>query len=409
MYTLIKGDTMNTFKTLDLKSGMYISADTKIDNTFLLLTPQTPITQDLIQALLDWNFTAVISQGSLADKAKTKETNENLKNVVEGLNAAEIIKKSIDEISKNAKSRFDLVKQVYDEYIAFIIKTYTRYATHRELNYQELYDVVKDLCLFVNQNKRYVLQVNPPVDADNKNFLVNHSIRSTILSIVMGIQLKTPLSKLSEIGVACILHEIGMMKFPPQFYMTNKTLTPTERKTMFTHPLLSYEILKGQNFPLNISLAALEHHEKEDGTGYPRKLKGSEISLYAKIIAVACSFEAITAPRHHRDARSSHEAMVKMLKNTGKQYDEKVIKALLCSMSLYPIGSYVSLMDGRIALVADTNPEDPKNPIVQILQETMPNGGKKFAKSGTDDVLITRVLTKPEIEILKNKLANQHT
>ena len=398
---------MNTYNTLDLKPDMFITAETRIDNTFLLLTPQTPITQTLIQALLDWNFNSVISTGTLVDKTSMTKENESQKNSEVNIPAAERIKRSIAEITKEAKSRFELVKQVYNEYIDFIIYTYTRYATHSELNYQEIYDVVKDLCLFVNQNRRYVLQVNPPIDPDNKNFLVNHSMRSTILSIVMGIQLKTPLRVLTEIGVACILHEIGMMKFPPQFYMTNKTLTPTERKTMFTHPLLSYEILKSLDFPLKISMAALEHHEKEDGTGYPRKLQGTNISLYAKIISVACSFEAITAPRHHRDAKNSHEAMVEMLKNTGKQYDENVIKALLSSMSLYPIGSYVSLMDGRLALVADTNPEDPKNPIVQILNEKTPTGGAKFAKSGTDEVLITRVLSKAEIEAYKTKQANQ--
>ncbi len=395
---------MNTYKVLDLKPEMYFTADARIDNTFLLLTPQTPITQSLLQALSDWSFNEVFSLGNITDKSKVTKDIENLKNENDGLTPAERMKKTIEEISKSTNSRFELVKQVYNEYIAYIISVFTRYATHKEINYQDLYDVVKDLCLFVNQNRRYVLQVNPPVDADNRNFLVNHAIRSTILAIVMGIQLKTPLSKLTEIGVACILHEIGMIKFPPQFYMTNKTLTPSERKTMFTHPVLSYEILKSLDFPLNISMAALEHHEKEDGTGYPRKLLGKDISLYAKIISVACTFEAITAPRHHREAKNSHEAMVEMLKNTGKKYDENVIKALLNSMSLYPIGSYVSLMDGRKALVADTNPEDPKNPIVQILEETNPNGSPKFAKSGTDEVLITRVLLKQEIELLQKKM-----
>ncbi len=394
---------MNTYNTLDLQPEMYFTSDTRIDNTFLLLTPQTKITQSLIQALLDWNFNTIISEGTLISKSSAEKEKENIKVLTGGNSPAERIKNSIENIAKNTKNRFELVKEVYNEYIEYVTTIYTRYATHKELNYQEIYDVTKDLCLFVNQHRRYVLQINPPIDSDNKNFSVNHSIRSTILSILMGIQLKAPLSKLTEMGVACMLHEIGMIKFPPQFYMTNKTLTPAERKIMFTHPLLSYEILKTLEFPLQIARAALEHHEKENGTGYPRKLNGKDICLYAKIISVACSFEAITAPRHHRDAKSSHEAMVEMLKNTGRQYDENVIKALLCSMSLYPIGNYVSLMDGRIALVADTNPEDPKNPIVQLLNEKAPNGGPKFVKSGTDEVLITRVLTKAEVEAYKKQ------
>ena len=76
------------------------------------------------------------------------------------------------------------------------------------------------------------------------------------------------------------------------------------------------------DFPLSICLGVLEHHEKENGKGYPRHLAGAGISPYAKIIAVACSFEAITSPRHYKEANSSYEAMVELLKNEGKQYKD---------------------------------------------------------------------------------------
>ena len=97
--------------------------------------------------------------------------------------------------------------------------------------------------------------------------------------------------------------------------------------------------MKGFDFPLSICLGVLEHHEKENGKGYPRHLSGARISPYAKIIAVACSFEAITSPRHYKEAKSSYEAMVELLKNESKQYDETVIKGLLFSLSLFPIGA----------------------------------------------------------------------
>ena len=84
----------------------------------------------------------------------------------------------------------------------------------------------------------------------------------------------------------------------------------------------------------DIQRAVLEHHEKENGSGYPRHIATDNISTYAKIIAVACAFEASTAPRHYRSARPKDEAMLEILRNSSKQYDENVIKALLYSFSV---------------------------------------------------------------------------
>ncbi len=399
---------MNTYAVADLKEGTYFTADVQLDNTFALLSSMTPITASLIKALQDWNFKEVFSTGTISTAATgLQHSIEEEQLEQSNVNAEEALKQRVAQITKSAEgvaNKFDTVKAIYNEYLNYINAVYTRFATHRELQYNSLYNVVKDLCIFINQNRRYILRVTPSMEADSKDFLIYHAMRSTVFAIIIGIQLKIPLSKLSEIGVACVVHEIGMIKLPPQYYMTNRILTPAEKKTLFTHPLLSYDIVKGYNFPLSVGLAVLEHHEKEDGSGYPRKLEGKDISLYAKIISIACSFEAITAPRHHRSAQSSHEAMVEMLKNTGKQYDETVIKALLYSMSLFPIGSYVYLADGRIGLIADTNPEDPKNPIVQLINEKTESGADKFVKSGTGEVQIQRVLTKQETEELVKTL-----
>ncbi len=401
---------MNTYAVSDLKPGMYFSAEVQLDNTFALLNTMTPITESILKALQDWNFKEIFSTGEITTSASGGSTQSVAdKEVVKEVSPpGEILKKNIKKINDAAdvtSNKLDVVKAIYNEYLAYINAIYTRFATHRELQYAPIYDVVKDLCIFINQNRRYILRVNPEMNPDSKEFQVYHSMRSTVFAIIIGIQLKIPLSKLTEIGVACVLHEIGMIKLPPQYYMTNRILTPAEKKTLYTHPLLSYDIIKSFNFPLSVSIAALEHHEKEDGSGYPRKLLGKDISLYAKIISIACSFEAITAPRHHRSAQSSHEAMVEMLKNTGKQYDETVIKALLYSMSLFPIGSYVYLVDGRVGLVADTNPEDPKNPIVQLIHEKTESGADKFVKSGTGEIEINRVFTKAETEELLKTIA----
>ena len=197
-----------------------------------------------------------------------------------------------------------------------------------------------------------------------------------------------------------------MLQLPAQYYLADKTLTGIEKKAVLAHPLHSYNILKKANFPLSICLGVLDHHEREDGSGYPRHLDGANMSLYAKIIAVACSYEAITAPRHFKNAQSSYEAMVELLKNSRKAYNESIIKALLCSVSLFPIGSYVYLSDGRIGQVINANQENPKNPIVQVLNDptTIENKEEIITTSDTG-IHIVRALNNEETEEVRNSAA----
>ena len=96
--------------------------------------------------------------------------------------------------------------------------------------------------------------------------------------------------------------------------------------------------------------------------------------------------------------------MVELLKNEGKQYDETVIKALLFSLSLFPIGAYVTLSDGKIAQVTDVNPENPKNPIVQIINEKDENGEPKTVATSDNGLRIVRVLNKQQAAEALNNL-----
>ena len=452
---------MNSFDVADLKENTFFTADVVLDNTFLLLQSSTPVTQSLIDALKDWEFKKVYSTGNLrantanVDSVSSKTEEISIEDITNSKNTAQVAKPKItarppitastinqtnvsstatenkQEINTNKisttqtpkeepaeqvqpqinigdpnsqeNSRLNSVQKHYNEYLECISNIYTHYATHKELKLDEISNTVKDLCSFVRENRRYVLRIQPNQDGKNKNFLINHSMRSTVLAITIGLQLKLALEKLIELGVACILHELGQIRLPPQLYLTDRKLTQSEKNEIFTHPIISYNILKEFNFPLSICLGVLEHHEKENGKGYPRHLAGAGISPYAKIIAVACSFEAITSPRHYKEANSSYEAMVELLKNEGKQYDETVIKALLFSLSLFPIGAYVTLSDGRIAQVSDVNPENPKNPIVQILNEKDENGEPKTVATSDNGLRIVRVLNKQQAaEALKS-------
>lgn len=386
---------MNSFNVSELKENSYFTSEVVLDKTFLLLNNAIPVSKALIDALNDWDFKKVYSDGTIGTGASTDFVTVSPTPKAETKSAVTATVPQ-SEIGDTENTRLSVVQNVYNEYLNYIGNIYTHFATHKELNLEEISATVKDLCIFVKENRRFVLRIQPNQDARNKNFLVSHSMRSTVLAITIGLQMRLPLTKLIELGVSCILHEIGMIRLPPQLYLTDRMLTQTEKNEISTHPLISYNILKSYEFPLSICLGVLEHHEKENGKGYPRHITGDSISAYAKIISVACTFEAITAPRHYKEAHSSYDAMVEMLKNEGKQYDETVIKALLFSLSLFPIGAFVYLSNGKIGQVIDVNPENPKNPIVQILNETDTDGEPKTISTSDNGVRIIRVLNKQE-------------
>jgi HD-GYP domain-containing protein (c-di-GMP phosphodiesterase class II) len=421
---------MNSFPVATLKENTYFTEELVLDKSFILLNPSVPVSETLKKQLLEWDFKVVYSDGTLgqaasfgpAENIKTSsfekkinpedfetisldQVGDTKQPVSINQNVKKVLESAQQDITGNSeKSRMSVVQTVYNEYLNYINAVYTHYATHKELNLQEISETVKDLCVFIKENRRYVLRITPTLEARNKNFLVSHSMRSTVLAITIGLQLRMPLSKLVELGVTCILHEIGQIRLPPQLYMTDKPLSPSEKAQIATHTLLGFNILKDNNFPLAIQLGVLEHHERENGTGYPRHLQGTKISLYAKIISVACSFEAITAPRHYKEARTTYDGMIEMLRNESHQYDETVIKALLYCLSIFPIGAYVYLSNGKIAQVTDVNPNDPRNPVVQVLGETEEDGSPKTIQTDGSTMKIIRVLNKQEATDILNAL-----
>lgn len=415
---------MSTKVTLEsLKPDLTFKSDLLLDKNFILLPVTVPVTEELTKALKEWNFDSFECEESVSlggdigvakkgfdiaeDTTEYPTQSEAELKIKDSLKDA-LAKANSGKFANTEKSRMESVQSVYEEYMNYINSVYTHYATNKKINLEELSETVKDLCIFIKDNKRYVLRITPSAEQRKKNFLVIHSMRSTVLAITLGMELHQPLSKLIELGITCILHEIGMLRLPPQLYMTERKLTTGEKSQINTHPILGFNILKELEFPLSIQLGVLEHHEKENGMGYPRHLSGSKISNYAKIIAVACSYEAITAPREYKTERTSFDAMIEMVKNQNMQYDPTVIKALLYSLSLFPIGAFVYLQNGKIAVVTDVSPNNPKNPVVQLINEREADGSPKTIQTDDTNNKIVRVLTKDEQADVQKTLETQN-
>ncbi len=380
---------MNSIALKDLKPKLFFSKPLFLDDGFVLLAPETPVDEGLIKRLTQWEFRETKTEGVPLEEAASDETP-----AAKGEDSAA---QSVLPDGGSDKEHIERILAFYIDFTTFMESLYTRFVTKTELDYKELSDRMKGLCQVTAENRRFLLRAQS-LAPQHKNYLVSHAVRSSVYSIVLGITIKLPLFKLIELGTAAALHEIGMVRLPPQLYMAGRLLSPQEKKSITAHPILGYNLLKERQVPLAVCLAALEHHERMNGSGYPRALSGDKISQYSKIIMVACSFDAVTAKRPYKEAKDGYSGMVDILKNEGKQYDDLVIRALVYSLSIYPIGTQIMLTNGKSAVVVDVNPDNPRYPVVQVIGSRSPDGKEVVIRTSETSVRVLRPLDKEEIE-----------
>ena len=381
---------MNEFLVKEIQPNSFFTKTLYLDSAFVITAPEMPLVDEVIQILDKWSFKSLFTEGEQRD--------EYTKNSPPGdKETPEVVTTVISQQSDSDK--LEKAEEFCKGLLYFVENIFIRAAVSDELDYKVVTEKIKDIVEYIREDRRFLMRVLKNIEpAPDKNYLATHSVRSTIIAIIIGTYLKLPNYRLIELGVAALVHEAGMLKLPSNIYLNQRALNPQEQKAIITHPILGYSMLKSLDFPLAICLAALEHHERENGSGYPRRLISEKISLYSKIIAVACSYEALNSKRPHKEAKDGYTGMLELLKNEGKRYDDTIVKALVLSLSIYPIGLYVLLSNGKKGQVIDVNPENPRFPVVQVFGEFTPDGKIKMMQTAQNVLTIVRPLNRSEIE-----------
>jgi PAS domain S-box-containing protein len=160
-------------------------------------------------------------------------------------------------------------------------------------------------------------------------YTANHQQRVSQLVAAIAREMNFPEEQVEYIGIAGMVHDIGKIYVPTDILSRTGLLNEFEWEIMKTHVQGSYDILKNIEFPWPIAQIALQHHERLNGSGYPHALKGNEIKMEARILAVADSIEAISSHRPYRPARPIAEALKIIYENQGTLYDHEVVKACI--------------------------------------------------------------------------------
>lgn len=196
-----------------------------------------------------------------------------------------------------------------------------------------------------------------------------HSINVALISRAIGKWLKLPREELDELTIAGLLHDIGKAEIPDEVLNKTGKLTDEEFELIKSHALKGSKLLKKAGFSSEIQFAALQHHERSDGSGYPRGLTSDEISDFASIIAIADVYDAMTSARSYRKPKCAFQVIAAFEDEGLQKYNTKFILTFLARIANAYQNSLVILSDGRRGKIVYINKNKLSKPIVQVDDE----------------------------------------
>lgn len=204
---------------------------------------------------------------------------------------------------------------------------------------------------------------------DFKNYdtyTFQHCLNVAILSISTGISLGLSESKLHDLGLSGLLHDIGKMAVPVEILNKPGKLTEEEFEIIKAHPVTAAKQL--QNLVSNDIIRAIEsHHEKLDGTGYPYGRTAENINHYAKILTVCDVYDALTSDRPYRKSVFPSEVIEYIMGCADKHFDYEVLQHFIKIIVAYPTGTFVRLSNGKLAVVVKNYPENIMRPLIRTI------------------------------------------
>ena len=273
----------------------------------------------------------------------------------------------------------ELFKAQYSENIDAVKEILYEISTGKELDDKKVNEVSDSIITRINENRDIVSCINQMRNADEYTY--SHSINVSLLCMLIGKWLKFDYYKIKELVQAGLLHDIGKGKIPPEILNKPGDLTSEEYGEMKMHALYGYRIAeKIPNLNENILNGILMHHEREDGSGYPLNLKGDQICEFAKIVAVADIYDAMTSNRVYKGKGSPFDVFLLMEKDSFGVLDQRVTSIFLKNIVSYYIGDFVRISTGDIGEIVYINPIHISEPLIRVNDKYVDLSVKKNVK-----------------------------
>ncbi len=261
----------------------------------------------------------------------------------------------------------------------------------KALDAEQCMPLVNDIADSVFRNPGALVSLARLKTQDDYTYM--HSVATCALMVSLGRELKLSDAECRVAGMAGLLHDLGKAMMPLEVLNKPGKLTDEEFAIMRAHPVRGHEMLQeGRAVSTEVLDVVLHHHERMDGTGYPERLPGDQISLLARMGAVCDVYDAITSNRPYKAGWDPGESIARMASWKG-HFDPAVFQAFVRSLGIYPTGSLVKLQSERLAVVVEQNPAALVPPTVKVffsIRSQMPMTPQLLDLARSTDKIIGR-------------------
>jgi HD-GYP domain-containing protein (c-di-GMP phosphodiesterase class II) len=295
-------------------------------------------------------------------------------------------KKGQDE----AKDKSDVTKKneefqmVFDKAIASFKTTMMRVQGGQNIPVMEVREAIYPLLQQVQEQPNVLLALQKVSNTDSYTY--GHSIAVGLLSYMIAKWLKVPEKEWMQVALAGTLLDVGKTKIDRKVLQKPGKLTEQEFEEIKKHTVYGYQIIKASpGLSEGVALAALQHHEREDGSGYPLGLTGNKLHLYSKIVAVADVYHAMSSDRIYKKALSPYRVVEQLIQDSFGKLDPTIVLTFVNGITQFSVGTIVELSDGTFGKIIFTDRNNPTRPMVDV-------NGKIINLAQTGQLSIVKVL-----------------
>jgi len=317
----------------------------------------------LSEDIYNKNGLLLLGQGSLLTEAHISYL---IKNDIEYVEVTEVL----DDKKRHSFSKLDSEESIDSRYQTTISRfknIYNGFKLGKIPAYQEIELTISPLYESIIHDSMFTQKMWQIQSYDDYTF--EHSVNVSMISSLIAKWLGYSDDFIKEVAISGLLHDIGKCNIPDEILNKPGALDASEFKVMKTHSTLSYILAKEINgLSHDILMGILQHHERLDGSGYPHELKEADISLHAKIVAVADVYCAMTANRVYKPAFHPFKVTNYLQDECGKTLDIGILKPFLANVSKYYVGLTVKLNNGLIGDIVLIHADDLARPLVRVNQ-----------------------------------------
>lgn len=358
---------MNEIKVENIKVGGAFSEDAYIFNNMIFMPKKTHVKDFYINALKEWKIESVFCDGVFISSDKNTASDET-ETVAETEKPATNVQNEKQQTPPAANSttidtKNNELKAVYSDWVKKVMLLSESIIQTKNLDKTTLNNMINEMENVV-WKKSDAIQLIMGSNIPTISRIFRQSVDCALYALMMARRMNMDVLMKNNVVSGALFHDIGMLKVPSEILRKEQPLTDEDRKRIKVHTVLGFTFLKDAKFTPITASAALQHHERIDGSGYPYGQKADKITNTGKLISILDTYSASISAKKIGNQIHAKEAVNYLLQLSGTAFDSQMVKEFVKTISFYPLGCIVILSDGTMAKVIG-NSGIAMRPIVQ--------------------------------------------